>query len=71
MKIYFPFYAGTNANTTQLIEHWQHCGGKIEDGRYIIGDDNIVAEFILTFTGNFDIIWFDGMIQDDYTTQKI
>lgn len=60
MKIYFPFYVYTLANALQLKEHWQHCGGKIKYA-YIIGDDNIVAEFILTFTGNFDIIWFDGV----------
>lgn len=67
IKQYYPFYVNTVSNINQLNEHWQHCGGRIvpEDVCYrYYGDESVMAEFELTFNGNFYIIWFDSVDQD-------
>lgn len=44
----------SNYNMVELTrEHWQHCGGQLELKDWYVdaylGDDNVLAEFQLTF----------------------
>lgn len=51
MKKYMLQFYGVKGSRTfsYVVEHWKQCGGRVNDNSFMLyGDDNILAEFLLT-----------------------